>query len=276
MAAKGPRRAALYVPAINTRALEKARGLDADVVILDLEDAVGEEDKPRARDAAVAAAGALAPRETVIRVNAAGTPWHTDDMAAAAASDCDAILISKVTCAADIAAARTLAGGKPLWAMIETPRAVLNAHEIADEIAASGGQCLVLGANDLLHALDGRHRADRANLVTAMSLCVLAARAAGIGALDGTYNQIGDSEGFIAACEQARDFGFDGKTVIHPSQIAAALAAFSPSTAEIEQARRVLAAFQAHPGGGVVSLDGRMVEALDADLARRTLARAGM
>lgn len=271
-ASNRPRRAVLYVPAANARALEKARGLDADAVILDLEDAVAAEEKPRARAAAMAAVASLRPRETVIRINPAATPWHDADMAAAAASGCDAILIPKMNGPGDIAAAKALAGAKPLWAMIETPRAVLNVAAIAD----AGAECLVLGANDLLHALDGRPRPDRANLATAMSLVVLAARAAGITALDATHNQIGDHDGFIAACAQARDFGFDGKTVIHPSQIAAALAAFSPSPAEIEQARRVLAAFDAHPGAGVITLDRRMLEALDADIARRTLARAGL
>ncbi|MCP5412423.1 MAG: CoA ester lyase [Alphaproteobacteria bacterium] len=271
-ASNRPLRAVLFVPATNSRALEKARGLRADAVILDLEDAVGAGQKAAARQNAIGAAKSFAPRLTAIRVNAAGTPWHQDDMAAAVAARADAIVLPKVNGPEDIAAARAVAGAIPLWAMIETPRAVLD----VDRIAQAGATCLVLGANDLLHALDGRHQPGRANLALAMSLCVLAARAAGIAVLDSVHNQIDDVEGFAAACEQARDFGFDGKTIIHPDQIEPALTAFSPSAPDIEQARRVLAAFDAHPGGGAVALDGRMLEDLDADLARRTLMRAGL
>jgi len=266
------RRTALYVPASNARALEKARLLEADIVILDLEDAVAAEDKTRARQAVLAVARNFAGRECVIRVNAAATPWHADDMAAAAESGASAILLPKISTAEDVIAARVRAGRVALWAMIETPRAVFNALEIAD----AGVECLVLGANDLVSAMGGRHRADRANLQAAMSATVLAARAAGISALDGVHNALDDTAGFARACAEARDFGFDGKSVIHPAQIAPAKAAFSPSLDEIAQARRVLAAFAAAPGKGVVTLDRRMLEALDADIARRVLARAGL
>jgi citrate lyase subunit beta/citryl-CoA lyase len=266
------RRTALYVPASNPRALEKARGLDADIVILDLEDAVASEDKTRARTAALAVARDFAPREFVIRINAAATPWYGDDMAAAVEAAPDAILLPKVSTAEEVIASRVRAGRTALWAMIETPRAVFNALEIAD----AGVECLILGVNDLISATGGRHRPDRANLHSAMSATVLAARAAGITALDGVHNALDDTVGFARACAEARDFGFDGKSVVHPSQLAPAKAAFSPSLEEITHARRVLAAFAAAPGKGVVTLDRRMLEALDADIARRILARAGL
>ncbi|HEX4117829.1 MAG TPA: CoA ester lyase [Rhizomicrobium sp.] len=267
-----PRRSALFVPAANVRALEKARGLPADVIILDLEDAVAPEEKDAARARAMEAVPGYAPRETVIRVNAAGTLWHAADMAAAACSGAGALLLPKLTGPGEIAAAQLQARGIPLWAMIETPRALLDAPAIAD----AGVQCLVLGSNDMLHAMEGRHRADRANLHTTMSLTVLAARAAGIAVLDGVHNDLDAAEEFAHACAMARDFGFDGKSVIHPSQIATANRAFSPTTEEIAYARRVLEAFAAQPGKGVITLDRRMLEALDADIAARTLARAGL
>jgi citrate lyase subunit beta/citryl-CoA lyase len=156
--------------------------------------------------------------------------------------------------------------------MIESPRALFNALAIAD----AGARCLVLGSNDMLHAMEGRHRPDRANLHTAMSLCVLAARAAGISVLDGVHNDLDAAEDFRRACTAARDFGFDGKSVIHPSQIAPANQAFSPTAEDIAYAKRVLEAFAAQPGKGVITLDRRMLEALDADIAARVLARAGL
>jgi citrate lyase subunit beta/citryl-CoA lyase len=266
------RRSALFVPAANARALEKARGLDADVIILDLEDAVAPEEKDAARARAIDVARNYAPRETVIRINAAGTPWHQADLQAAAGCGADAVLLPKVTGADEIAAAQDKAKDTPLWAMIETPRALFNALAIAD----AGAACLVLGSNDMLHAMEGRHRTDRANLQTAMSLCVLAARAAGIAVLDGVHNDLDAAEDFTHACVLARDFGFDGKSVIHPSQIATANRTFSPSPEEISYALRVLDAFAREPGKGVITLDRRMLEALDADIAARILARAGL
>jgi citrate lyase subunit beta/citryl-CoA lyase len=266
------RRSALFVPAANIRALEKARSLAADVVILDLEDAVAPQEKERARASAADAVRSFAAHETVIRVNAAGTPWHQGDMAAAVAAQPDAILLPKLTSAGEIEAARMKARGVPLWAMIETPRAVQNVNTIAD----SGVVCLVLGSNDLLQALDARPRPDRANLHAAMSLTVLAARAAGIGVIDGVHNALDDTAALVAACTMARDFGFDGKSVIHPSQIGVANICFSPSAEEIDYAHRVLDAFAAQPGKGVIALDRRMLEALDAEIAARTLARAGL
>jgi citrate lyase subunit beta/citryl-CoA lyase len=267
-----PRRSALYVPADNARALEKARSLEADCIILDLEDGVAPEAKARARDMACAAIPLLAPREVVLRINPAASPWAKDDLAAAIAAKPDAILLPKAGDAEDVIAAGAGARGIPLWAMIETPRAVLNAGAIAE----AGVRALVLGGNDLLKEMGAAHLPDRANLQAAMTLCVLAARAAGIAALDGVHNDIADAVGFAAACRQARDFGFDGKTVIHPSQIGPANAAFTPGAAEIAAARRVLEAFAANPGKGVIALDGRMVERLDAEIAGRVLARAGL
>ena len=266
------RRTALYVPAFNERALEKARTLDADVVILDLEDAVAADDKARARATAATMLKAFGPREVVVRINSAATPWHDEDMAELAKARPDAILLPKISGADDIEAAKAKSGGVPIWAMIETPRSVFNAAGIAD----AGADCLIFGVNDLVSAMIGRHRADRANVHAAMSLTVLAARAAGITALDGVHNDLDDMTGFARSCAESRDFGFDGKSVIHPSQIAPARAAFSPSLEEIAYARRVLAAFAAQPGAGVVTLDRRMLEALDATSARRTLARAGL
>jgi citrate lyase subunit beta / citryl-CoA lyase len=266
------RRTALYVPASNSRALEKARTLDTDVVILDLEDAVASEDKVRARATAVAVLKDFVRREVVVRVNSAPTPWHDEDMVAMAEAKPHAILLPKISGPEEIEAAKAKCGDVPLWAMIETSRAVFHALAIAD----AGVDCLMFGINDLVEAMMGRHRPDRANIHAAMSLTVLAARAAGITALDGVHNALDDMAGFARSCAEARDFGFDGKSVIHPSQIAPARAAFSPSLEEIAQARRVLAAFAAQPGASVVTLDRRMLEELDAQAARRTLARAGL
>jgi citrate lyase subunit beta/citryl-CoA lyase len=262
----------LFVPAANRRALETARELAADVIILDLEDAVAPEEKDAARERMRGVARNYAPRETVIRINPAGTPWHDADIKAAAESGADAILLPKLTNAEEFIAAQGGARGTPFWAMIETPRALFNALAIAD----AGAQCLVLGSNDMLHAMEGRYRADRANLHATMSLCVLAARAAGITVLDGVHNDLDAAEDFRRACATARDFGFDGKSVIHPSQIAPANKAFSPTQEEIVYAKRVLEAFAAQPGKGVISLDRRMLEALDAGIAARILARADL
>jgi citrate lyase subunit beta/citryl-CoA lyase len=262
----------LFVPAANVRALEKARGLAADVIILDLEDAVAPEEKDAARERVARMARDYAPRETVIRINPVGTPWHDADLAAAIQSGADAILLPKLTDPEVLIAAKARAKGIGIWAMIETPRALFNALAIAD----AGASCLVLGSNDMLHAMEGRHRDDRANLHTAMSLCVLAARAARIAVLDGVHNDLDAAQDFRRACTTARDFGFDGKSVIHPSQVGPANQAFTPSEEDIAYARRVRDAFAAQPGKGVITLDRRMLEALDADIAARILARAGL
>ena len=258
------------MPADNARALEKARGLDADVLILDLEDAVAPEEKEQARKAACAAVNGLRPREVVIRINRPGTDYCPQDLEAAVAAKPDAILLPKVHNAAEIGRVRHTVRDIPLWAMIESPAAVLNMAEIA----GAGVACLVLGANDLIKDMGGRHRADRTNLSYAMSRMVLMARAHGIAALDGVHNRLDDEAGFTAACEMARDFGFDGKTLIHPAQIAPCHAAFVPSEDEVEAARRVLKAFADNPGKGAILVDGQMVEKLHAEIAERVLARA--
>jgi len=264
------RRSLLYVPADKPRALEKARGLDADAIIIDLEDAVAPDAKRGARAAACAAIESLRPREVIVRINALSTPWGRDDLAAVKQARPDAIALPKVRDAEEAIAARAAAGGVPLWAMVESPRAVLN----VGEIAGAGVAALILGSNDLLKDMDARHMPGRANLTAAMSLCVMAGRAAGIAVLDGVHNDLADQDGFVAACRQARDFGFDGKTLIHPDQIAPCNAAFTPSREEIAAARAVVEAFAANPGAGVIALDGRMIERLDLQIAERTLSRA--
>jgi citrate lyase beta subunit len=241
--------------------------LAADGVILDLEDAVGPDEKDAAR-AAIAAWLAQKPpgRLAVVRINALTSMHGVADLKAAAHAD--AILLPKVESAADLAAARLLAPGTPLWAMIETPRTVLKVAEIA-----GGAQALVLGANDLLKDMGGRHRSDRANLIYAMGALVNAARAHGALALDAVHNDIADAQGFAAACAMARDFGFDGKCLIHPSQIEPARAAFAPSAEEIADARALLAEFEKpeNRARGVIAFRGRMVERLHADIARHLL-----
>ncbi len=265
-----PRRSALYVPADNARALEKARRLDADILILDLEDAVAPGAKPAAREAAIAALDVLRGRhEVAIRINPSAGPWGVADLKAVTAARPDAILLPKVSRPEDMDAVARAAPGIPLWAMIETPAAVLN----MEAIARAGAQALVLGANDLLKDMGARHRPDRANLQYAMARMVLVARSLGLAAIDAVHNGIGDAAAFAAECAQARDFGFDGKSLVHPSQIAPCHAAFMPAPDEVAAARRVLAAFADAPGKGAILLDGRMVEKLDAEIAERTLSR---
>jgi citrate lyase subunit beta / citryl-CoA lyase len=271
-----PRRSVLYMPGSNARALEKARTLPADALILDLEDAVAPDAKALARQQVCAAAAAgFGKREVVIRINALASEWGADDLAAAAMAKPDAVLLPKVQAAEDIrAAASRLPETVALWAMIETPRAVL---DIAS-IAGAGGRlaCLVMGTNDLIKEMGGRHMANRANLTAALSLTVLAARANGLAAIDGVHNDIADAAGFTAACEQARAFGFDGKTVIHPSQIGPCNAAFAPSPEDLNAARKLIAAFELpeNRGKGAIKLDGHMVERLHAEAAKRTVALA--
>ncbi len=265
-----PRRSLLYVPADKPRALEKARTLDADGIILDLEDAVAPDAKLAARQAACAIIESLRPREVIVRINALSTPWGNDDLAAVKQARPDAIALPKVRDAEEAIAARAATGGIPVWAMIESPRAVLN----VGEIAGAGVAALILGSNDLLKDMGARHMPGRANLAAAMSLCVMAGRAAGIAVLDGVHNDLQDADGFLAACHQARDFGFDGKTLIHPGQIAPCNAAFTPSPEEIAAAKRVVETFAANPGAGVIALDGRMIERLDVQIAERILSRA--
>jgi citrate lyase subunit beta/citryl-CoA lyase len=273
-----PRRSVLYMPSSNERALEKAKALPVDGLILDLEDAVGPDDKPAAREQACAAAasGEYGPREVTIRVNGIGTRWHDADLAAACAAGPDGIVVPKVGSAqevVDLVAAMERHGAPDrtrLWAMVETPGAVLDARAIAS--ASDRLAVLVLGTNDLVKELRARFVPGRAPLLAALSAVVLAARAAGVAVLDGVYNDVRDLEGFEVECRQGRDLGFDGKTLIHPGQVEACNAAFAPSEAEVEEARGVLAAWEAGAGSGVVTYNGRMVENLHVDVARRVLA----
>jgi citrate lyase subunit beta/citryl-CoA lyase len=274
-----PRRSVLYMPGSNARALEKARTLPADALILDLEDAVAPDAKETARAQVCEAVRAgFGKREVIVRINALSTPWGAKDLLAAAAARPDAILVPKLSTPDElIAIEQRLAGAGrslALWAMVETPLAILNVAALA----ASGGRlaCLVMGTNDLIKELRGVHTQDRLNLAAALGLAVLAARAHGLAIIDGVTNDIADSEGFAAACAQGRSFGFDGKTVIHPSQIEPCNAAFAPSPEEIEAANKIIAAFALpqNRGKGAIKLDGRMVERLHAENARRTLALA--
>jgi citrate lyase subunit beta / citryl-CoA lyase len=277
-----PRRSVLYMPGANARALEKARGLPADCLILDLEDAVAPDAKADARERVAEAVRArgFGPREVVIRVNAIETQWGLADLESAVAAGPDAILIPKVSrpgdivSAAKILAARQAPPEMKLWAMMETPAAILD----AGAIAASGNRlaCLVLGTNDLLKETRARPDARRFAVTPWLSSCVLAARANGLDVLDGVYNDFKDGAGFRAECDQGRSLGMDGKTLIHPSQIAICNEIFSPSDDEIAWSRSVIAAFDRPEtaGAGVITLEGRMVERLHLEMARRTVAIA--
>ncbi|HEX7489046.1 MAG TPA: CoA ester lyase [Anaeromyxobacteraceae bacterium] len=277
-----PRRSALYLPGSNPRALDKARGLPADVLVFDLEDAVAPAAKEAARASVLAslAAGGFGRRERVLRVNGAGTAWSAGDLAAAARSGADAVLLPKVESAGAVReAARMLenAGapeGLVLWCMIETPRGVLAAAEIAG--ASPHLACLVMGTSDLVKDLGARHTPGRAEVLTSLGLVLLAARAHGLAALDGVHLDLDDAAGFEAACRQGRDLGFDGKTLIHPRTLEVANRIFAPGEGELAEARRIVAAHAAAEaaGQGVVVVDGRLVERLHVEAARRRLALA--
>ena len=275
-----PRRSVLYMPGANERALEKAQTIPADALILDLEDAVAPDAKLEARErvCTAAASGAYGNREIAIRANGIGTQWHDDDLAAIAQAGPDAVVIPKINRAEEVHQIEKAleAGGAPdhtkVWAMLETPIAMLGAHDIAtssDRLAV-----LVMGTNDLAKELQAAHVPGRQPLLTGVGLCLLAARAAGKVILDGVYNDIKDEAGFLAECEQGRDLGFDGKTLIHPSQVEPCNTTFAPSAEDVERAARVIAAFEEAEaaGRGVVTVDGRMVENLHVEQARRTLA----
>jgi citrate lyase subunit beta/citryl-CoA lyase len=263
------------MPGSNARALEKARSIAADALILDLEDAVAPDAKELARRQvadAVKAKG-FGKREVVIRINALSTAWGVDDLKAAADAGPDAILVPKVSSAKDLDEVEALLGKAQIavWAMVETPLAILNIAEIA---AADGHlACFVMGTNDLIKEFRGIHTPDRLNLAVALGLSVAAARAHGLAVIDGVYNDIHDSDGFYSMCRQGRAFGFDGKTLIHPSQVDACNQVFAPSVEEIEAARKIIAAFERpeNKGKGAISLDGRMVELLHAEIARSTV-----
>ncbi|WP_275266129.1 HpcH/HpaI aldolase/citrate lyase family protein [Nocardioides caldifontis] len=273
-----PRRSVLYMPSSNERALEKAKTIPCDGLILDLEDAVAPDAKETARDNACAAArsGEYGRREIVIRVNGTDTAWHADDMAAACAAGPDAVLVPKVDSAEAVRdlVARMESAGAPehtkLWTMVETPVAMLHAEEIA--AASDRLTVLVMGTNDLAKELYAEHVPGRHPLLTGLGLALLAARATGKAIIDGVYNNVKDVDGFLAECRQGREMGFDGKTLIHPGQVAGANEAFAPSEQAVEDARGILQVWEEGSGSGVVTYNGRMVENLHVESARRVLA----
>ena len=277
-----PRRSVLYMPGANERALEKAKTLGADALILDLEDAVAPDAKAEARErvCAAVASGEYGHRELTIRINSIDTEWHADDLAAAAAAGPDAVVVPKVGSPEDVAAveAGLEAGGAPdrtrIWAMLETPQAVVAAPAITT--CSERLTVLVMGTNDLAKELHATHVPGRAPLLYGLSACVTAARLADKVILDGVFNDLDDADGFAAECRQGAEMGFDGKTLIHPSQLEPCNRAFSPTEAEVERARIIIAAFEEAEadGRGVVTVGGRMVENLHVEQARRTLAIA--
>jgi citrate lyase subunit beta/citryl-CoA lyase len=275
-----PRRSVLYMPGANERALEKAKTIPADALILDLEDAVAPDAKPEARERVCAAAssGEYGLKEVTIRCNGLDTQWGADDLRAAAQAGPAAVVIPKINSVDDVAAIEKAleAGGAPdhtkIWAMLETPAGIFSATEIArcsERLAV-----LVMGTNDIAKELHAEHVPGRQPLHWALSQCLMAARLGGKVILDGVYNDIKNEEGFEAECVQGRQMGFDGKTLIHPSQVDPCNRVFAPSEAEVEQARKIIEAFEAaeREGKGVVTVDGRMIENLHVENARRTLA----
>ncbi len=265
------------MPSSNERALEKAKTIPCDGLILDLEDAVAPDAKPAAREAACAAAqsGEYGKRELTIRINGADTEWHADDLAAACAAGPDAIVVPKVD-SADAVLELVDAMGRhdapehtKLWAMVETPYAMLHAEEIA--AASDRLTVLVMGTNDLAKELYAEHVPGRQPLLAGLGLALLAARATGKVIVDGVYNDVKDTDGFLAECRQGREMGFDGKTLIHPGQVEGANEAFAPSEKAVEDARGILQAWEDGKGSGVVTYNGRMIENLHVESARRTL-----
>ena len=268
-----PYRSVLYIPAANVRAMEKARALPADAIIFDLEDAVAPAEKTGARDLLRdALAQDYGGRARIVRINGLDTEWGRDD-AAAFATGADAVLIPKVSSPADLDAVAAITGDAPLWAMMETAAGMLNAAAIAAHPRLAG---MVMGTNDLAKELGSRNRPDRLAMQTGLGLCVLAAKAHGKVIVDGVFNAFKDEDGLRAECEQGRDMGFDGKTLIHPAQLDIANAAFAPSEAEIDLSRRQIEAYEAAiaEGKAVAVVAGRIVENLHVDTARKTLARA--
>ena len=272
-----PLRSVLYMPSSNERALEKAKTIACDGLILDLEDAVAPDAKEAARDAACAAVGSgdYGRRTVTIRVNGIGTAWHDADIAAASKAGPAAIVVPKVNSAEEVRqlVAAMEAAGAPdhtrLWAMIETPIAILDVLSIAR--ASERLSCFVIGTNDLVKELYAEHVPGRAPILPSLHTALLAARAAGIAIVDGVYNDVKDTDGFLAECEQGRQMGFDGKTLIHPGQVEGANAAFAPSEQAVDDARGLIAAWEDGQGAGVVTYNGKMVENLHVESARRTL-----
>jgi len=274
-----PRRSVLYMPASNARAVEKARSLPCDGVILDLEDAVAPDAKPEARAGAVAAlkAGGFGAREVIIRCNGLDTPWGAADLAAAAAAAPDAILVPKISGPEDLAAYEAAISVAPattaLWAMIETPAAVLALDAIGRASAAGRTTLWVIGLNDLAKAMGGRQTPDRAPHLAVLTLAVAAARAHGLSILDSVLNAIDDTALLEAQCRQAAEIGFDGKTLIHPNQIEAANRLFAPEPADVAWSKAVIAAYALPENArkGALQVEGRLAERLHLDRARRTV-----
>ncbi|GAA1914232.1 HpcH/HpaI aldolase/citrate lyase family protein [Nocardioides hwasunensis] len=272
-----PLRSVLYMPSSNERALEKAKAIACDALILDLEDAVAPDAKASAREAAAAAAasGDYGRRTVTIRVNGIGSEWHAADLVAAAAAGPDAVVVPKVSTADEVRGLATALewAGAPehtkLWAMIETPEAIFNVRELA--AASPRLTALVLGTNDLVKELYAEHVPGRAPILPSLHTTLLAGRAAGIAVIDGVYNDVKDTEGFLAECTQGRQMGFDGKTLVHPGQVEGANTAFAPSEQAVDDARGLIAAFEDGKGAGVVTYNGRMIENLHVESARRTL-----
>lgn len=276
-----PRRSVLYMPGSNARAMEKARSIPADALILDLEDAVAPDAKQMARGQVCAALreGGYGKREMIVRVNALDTPWGLADLVAAAAVKPDAVLIPKVSHPSTLHQAEALldahgAHDTDLWAMMETPLGILHAEAIAS--ATKRLSVFIMGTNDIAKEVRAAHTPMRLPMITSLGLCLLAARAFDVGVIDGVYNDFKDEAGFAAICRQGLELGMDGKTLIHPAQVVPCNEIFSPSPAEVEMARKIIAAF-AQPenaGKGVITVDGRMTEILHAEMAKRTVAIA--
>ena len=274
-----PRRSVLYLPAANARAVAKARTLACDAVILDLEDAVAPDLKAEAREQAVAAIseGGFGRRELVIRINGRDTPWYEEDLAAAREARPDAVLLPKVNGPADVTAcAAGLDRDTPVWAMVETARSMFQLEAIAATAHTDRLACFVLGTNDLLKEFRAHAMLGRENVMPFLMAAIAAARGHGLAVIDGVYNAFEDNEGFLAECRQGVAMGFDGKTLIHPRQVEACNAAFSPTAHEVEWARRIVAAFDEPENArrGAIRIDGKMVELLHLDQARYALARA--
>lgn len=277
-----PRRSVLYMPGSNARALEKAKGLAADGLILDLEDAVAPDAKATARLQVCQAVkdGGYGMRELIIRVNSLASPWGYEDIAAAARTGADAILLPKVESADAVRQLETImvANGAPddmaIWAMMETPRSIINAEAIAT--ASHRMECLVMGTSDLAKELNCAHTRERLPMIVSLGRCLLAARAYDLAIVDGVYLDLNDDEGFVYACRQGVELGFDGKTLIHPKTVAACNEAFSPQPKDVEWSRKIIGAYEQATarGEGVVVVDGKLVENLHVAGAKRLVAMA--
>lgn len=270
-----PYRSVLYIPGSRERALDKARTLPVDAIIFDLEDAVSADEKANARETlrTALATGGYGARVRIVRINGLDTEWGRADAEAVREMDVDVVLLPKVNSAADVDSLAAITGDIPIWAMMETPRGMLNAAEIAAHPLMAG---FVMGTNDLAKELQTRFRSDRLPLMTSLGLCLLAAKAEGLIIVDGVYNAFKDGEGLAAECAQGRDMGFDGKTLIHPAQVDITNAAYAPSDTEVDLARRQIAAFEEveSQGQGVAVVDGKIVENLHVVTAREILAKA--